>query len=127
MDDATDDEGVEAVAIEVDLPPSALSVMKDFETMTDMQQLQLVKNLMVRLKHKDLMEVTFAINPILCRDFVGFLPSEIAEKILSYLEPAELCVVERVCGSSKGLYAQRTKCYGEDYSNGTWLKVINGT
>jgi F-box and WD-40 domain protein 1/11 len=109
MDEGTDDEGVEAVAIEVDLPPSALAVMGDFETMTDMQQLQLVKNLMVRLKHKDLMEITFAINPILCRDFIGFLPSEIAEKILSYLEPAALCIVERVCGSWQRIVRAKDK------------------
>jgi len=79
------------------LPDTANAVVHEFGTWSDGQQLQLVKKLMFKLKHKDLMEVASAIKPILCRDFISNLPSEITEKILSYLSPATLCISEQVC------------------------------
>eukprot|EP00039_Didymoeca_costata_P012895 m.188358 g.188358 ORF g.188358 m.188358 type:complete len:484 (-) comp15616_c0_seq3:1875-3326(-) len=77
-------------------PAVGLQLLKEFPEWENNQKMSLVQALMLRLSHKDLLAVQAAVSPILRRDFISLLPSEIAEKILSYLDPRTLCLIEQV-------------------------------
>lgn len=99
MDAAVDMQLTEAVG--------ASAILEQFSSWTDSQQLELVKNLMHKLKHKGQSIILQDLKQILCRDFIVILPSEITEKILSYLSPAMLCVVEQVCQTWRQVVADK--------------------
>ena len=80
----------------VALPADGERVLEAFPQWSDDQQRELVQRLMFQLNHKDMVAITTAVNPMLRRDFVTLLPNEIAEKILSFLDPGSLRKAELV-------------------------------
>ena len=62
----------------------------------DVEKGEVVKALLPRMNQVHLGELLHLVTPMLCRDFIGQLPSEIALKILSYLDEGTLCNCEQV-------------------------------
>lgn len=72
-------------------------MIESFEAFEDDTKVDIVETLLNKLPHMRLSQLLSSVLPLLCRDFISMLPSEIAVKILSYVDARTLVTCESVC------------------------------